>query len=99
MLKIRLALAAENDLEAIWIYTMTEWSEEQADRYLGQIAQGFSQLLDNPYAGKARPDIKKGYRALQVQKHLIFYRVDDEYIDILGVPHMRMDAKQHFEDH
>jgi len=64
MLKIRLALAAENDLEAILIYTMTEWSEGQADRYLGQIAQGFSQLLDNPYVGKARPDIKKGYRAL-----------------------------------
>jgi toxin ParE1/3/4 len=97
MLKIRLALTAENDLENIWIYTITEWSEEQADKYLGLIEQGFSQLLDNPYLGKSRQDIKKGYRALQVQKHLIFYRVGTEYIDILGVPHIRMDAKRHFE--
>ncbi len=35
MLKIRLALTAENDLENIWIYTITEWNEEQADKYLG----------------------------------------------------------------
>lgn len=97
MLKIRLALTAENDLENIWNYTITEWSEQQTDKYLSLIEQGFSQLLDNPYLGKARPDIKKGYRALQVQKHLIFYRVGAEYIDILGVPHIRMDAKRHFE--
>jgi toxin ParE1/3/4 len=97
MLKIRLALTAEHDLENIWIYTITEWGEEQANKYAGLIEQGFSQLLDNPYIGKARPDIKKGYRALQVQKHLIFYRIGTEYIDIIGVPHIRMDAKRHFE--
>lgn len=95
MLKIRLALTAERDLENIWIYTITEWGEEQANKYVGLIEQGFSQLLDNPYIGKARPDIKKGYRALQVQKHLIFYRVGTETIDIMGVPHIRMDAKQY----
>jgi len=95
MLKIRLAHTAERDLELIWIYTMVEWSEEQANKYVGLIEQGFSQLLDNPYLGKARPDIKTGYRALQVKKHLIFYRVGTEYIDILGVPHIRMDTKQY----
>lgn len=98
MLKIKLALTAENDLENIWSYTVTEWGMEQADKYLGLIEQGFFQLLGNPYLGKARPDIKKGYRVLQVQKHLIFYLVGAEYIDILGVPHIRMDAKRHFED-
>lgn len=95
MLRIRLALTAEQDLENIWIYTITEWGEEQASKYVALIEQGFSQLLDNPYIGKARPDIKKVYRALQVQKHLIFYRVGTEYIDIMGVPHIRMDAKQY----
>jgi plasmid stabilization system protein ParE len=59
MPKIRLALTAERDLENIRIYTLTEWGEEQASKYVGMIEQGFSQLLDNPYIGKARPDIKR----------------------------------------
>lgn len=96
MPKIRLTQTAQRDLENIGIYTITEWGEEQANNYIGLIEQGFSQLLDNPSIGKARPDIKKGYRVLQVQKHLIFYRVGTEYIDIIGVPHVRMDAKRHF---
>ncbi len=97
MLKIRLALTAENDLENIWIYTATEWSKGQADKYLGLIEQGFLQIIKNPCLGKVRPDIKIDYRALQIQKHLIFYRLGTEHIDILGVPHIRMDAKRHFE--
>ena len=63
----------------------------------GLIEKGFSQLLENPFIGKARPDIKKEYRALQVKKHLIFYRVGTDSIDVLGIPHIRMDAKRHFD--
>jgi toxin ParE1/3/4 len=95
MLKIRLAHAAETDLEAIWIYSLAEWGEGQADKYVGLIEQGFYDLLDNPYLGKARPDVKTDYRALQVQKHLIFYRVGERHIDIIGIPHIRMDTKQY----
>lgn len=96
MLRIRLALSAERDLENIWMYTITEWGEEQANKYVGLLEQGFSQVLDNPYIGKPRLDVKIGYRALAVQKHLIFYRVGTEYIDILGIPHCRMDIRQFF---
>jgi len=56
------------------------------------IEQGIMQLLDNPYIGKARPEIKKDLRSLQIQKHLIFYRVDTEYIDIVGILHSLMDS-------
>jgi toxin ParE1/3/4 len=98
MLKIRLALTARHDLEEIWAYTLAAWGENQAEKYIALIEQGFSQLLENPSMGKARPDIKSGYRALPVKKHLIFYRVGIEFIDILGIPHMRMDAKRHFKD-
>jgi toxin ParE1/3/4 len=97
LLKIRLTQTAEQDIEDIWIYTISEWGEDQADNYVALIEKGFSQVLDNPYIGKVRPDVKNGYRALQVKKHLIFYRVGTEFIDVLGIPHIRMDAKRHFE--
>jgi toxin ParE1/3/4 len=66
--------------------------EAQASQYVSMIEQGIMQLLDNPYIGKARPEIKKDLRTLQIQKHLIFYRVDTEYIDIIGILHSRMDT-------
>ncbi|TAN70702.1 MAG: type II toxin-antitoxin system RelE/ParE family toxin [Methylobacter sp.] len=92
MLKIRLTQAAEQHLEDIWFYTLSEWSEEQANQYVSMIEQGVMQLLDNPYIGKSRPEIKKDLRSLQIQKHLIFYLVGTEYIDIIGILHSRMDT-------
>lgn len=73
MLKIRLTQTAEQHLEDIWFYTLNEWSEEQANQYVGLIERGVMQLPSNPYIGKARPDIKKDLRSLQIQKHLVFY--------------------------
>jgi len=72
VLKVRLTQAAEQHLEDIWFYTLNEWSEAQASQYVSMIEQGVMQLLDNPYIGKARPEIKKDLRSLQIQKHLIF---------------------------
>ncbi len=92
MLKIRLTQAAEQQLEGIWLYTLNEWSEVQASQYVSMIEQGIMQLLDNPYIGKARPEIQKDLRSLQIQKHLVFYRVGTEYIDIIGILHSRMDT-------
>ncbi len=83
MLKIRLAQTAENDLEDIWVYTISEWGEDQADKYVALIEKGFSQVLENPFIGKTRSDVKNEYRALQIKKHLIFYRVGTEFIDII----------------
>jgi toxin ParE1/3/4 len=92
VLKIRLTQAAEQQLEDIWFYTLSEWGETQAGQYVSKIEQGIMQLLDNPYIGKARPEIKKDLRSLQIQKHLIFYRVGNETIDIIGILHSRMDS-------
>ncbi|MDD5579426.1 MAG: type II toxin-antitoxin system RelE/ParE family toxin [Methylobacter sp.] len=92
MRDIRLTRAAEQDLEDIWIYTLSEWGEVQANKYLALIQDCFGQLIDNPAIGKARPDIKMGYRALQVQQHIIFYRLEPEFIAVIGILHMRMEG-------
>ncbi|MGH8551388.1 MAG: type II toxin-antitoxin system RelE/ParE family toxin [Methylococcales bacterium] len=98
MLKIRLTRMAENDLEEIWYYTLSEWGEEQANQYAAFIEEGFHMIGKNPHIGQERSDVKKGYRALQVKKHLIFYRIGTGYLEVLGVPHIRMDTKRHFEN-
>jgi toxin ParE1/3/4 len=95
MRKIRLTETAEKDLEYIWHYTVSQWGLAQADKYTALIEKRLNQLLENPHLGEARPDIREGYRALPVEKHLIFYRLSADYIDVLGIPHARMDARRH----
>lgn len=72
MLKIRLSQTAEQHLEDTWFYTLSAWGEVQAVQYVSMIEQGITQLLDNPYIGKARPEIKKDLRSLQNTKTFDF---------------------------
>ena len=48
--------------------------------------------------GKPRPDVKSGYRAFQAGKHMIFYRVGQEFLDIIGILQIRMDPGRRFDD-
>lgn len=88
---------AKQDLASIEEYTRKKWGNHQADIYLAQIENRILGLLQTPYLGTARPDVSDGYRCLPEGKHLIFYRVDNDIVYILGVPHASMDLDKHLE--
>lgn len=86
---------AENDLEEIWSYTYEEWGLAQADSYLQSLILRFDWLADSPYSGRKRDDIKTGYYCFPEGMHLIFYTIHNGQIDIIGVPHQKMDIVSH----
>ena len=86
---------AQNDLEEIWAYTYGEWGLEQADSYLQSLISRFDWLANSPHSGKKRDDIKAGYYCFPEGMHLIFYTIQNNTIDIIGVPHQRMDIVSH----
>ncbi|MEI6068627.1 MAG: type II toxin-antitoxin system RelE/ParE family toxin [Methylococcaceae bacterium] len=87
---------AENDLEQIWLYTFHEWGIEQADKYIRILLSRFSWLAKNPQLGKRRNDIKPGYYCFPEGRHLIFYTITKNGIQIIGIPHQNMDIMGHF---
>lgn len=90
----RLTPLAEADLEDIWLYSFTNWSIEQADRYHAGIVRAFEALASGRKAG--RPvDIRDGYFKHPVGSHFIYYRVTDGTIDVMRVLHQRMDVGRH----
>jgi len=95
--KYDLTPRAERDLVDTWLYTAEAWSDEQADHYVALLEKQFELLATSPYMGAARPDIEKGYRYFPEGKRLIFYRVEDDRVVILAVPHASMDIDQHLE--
>jgi len=90
-IKYRIRALAQADLESIWLYTCEEWGAAQADTYLESLIQRFEWLVENPALGKPRDDIKQGYFCFPEGMHLIFYILKNNHVEIIGIPHQRMD--------
>ena len=89
---------AEDDLERIWLYTHDEWGVEQADRYIRLLISRFTWISKNPLLGKKRDDVKPGYYCCPEGMHLIFYMITKTGIDIIGIPHQKMDIVTHLKE-
>ena len=87
------------DLEDIWLYTLSEWSLEQADTYTSSILARLNWLADNPSAGKPRDDVKPGYFCFPEGRHFSFYIMTDGTVDVIGIPHQSMDVLQHLTEY
>ncbi len=95
MPEIRIRPRARQDLKAIWRYTFERWGEAQADLYLQQLGTGIQSLREFPEIGEPCDQIREGYRKLQVNRHLIFYRRSEERVEIVRVLHQAMDLGRH----
>src|SRR5690606_1746926 len=51
-------------------------------------------LAGNPMLGRTRNEVKEGYRSFREGGHIVFYRVVEGTIEIIGVPHQNMDVEQ-----
>ena len=95
MAEYRLTPAATRDLENIWLYTRSQWSIEQADRYAGFLASAFAELARAPNIAPSCEHIRSRYRCRTIERHTIYFRVADYGISITRILHYRMDAGRH----
>lgn len=93
---VRVTPSAANDLRDIGRYTLRRWGKRQRDAYLRGLDERFKWLAENPFAGKARPELRKEARSFPHQSHIVVYIVRDEAIEIIGVPHAAMDLDAFF---
>ena len=93
---LRLTPRAAQDLRAIAGYTQDTWGKKQRDTYLRAMDRRFAWLADNPALGRPRPDVREGYHSYAQGSHVIFYLIRDGGIDIIGIPHQRMDVLNYF---
>jgi len=92
----RVTPRALQDLKNIGRYTLSTWGREQRDSYLRALQKRFAWLAERPDRGRRRPDVQEGYYSYPQGAHVIFYLVREDGIDILGVPHQRMDIMTYF---
>ena len=87
----RITPRAEADLYDIARYTEAEWGRDQRTRYLKALETRLEWLADNPPLGQKREEVAAGYYCYPQGRHLIFYMRTTDGIDIIGIPHQRMD--------
>jgi len=95
--RFRITPRAKQDLRNIARYTLLTWGRPQRDKYLRAIDRRFSWLAANPNLGTHRPEIKEGYFSYPQGSHVIFYLMREDGIDVIGVPHQRMDVVGYFD--
>ena len=57
----RLNPKAREDLEAIWLYSLSEWGENQMEQYIDTLIEAFVLLTQHPKIGVTCNDIRQGY--------------------------------------
>jgi toxin ParE1/3/4 len=90
----KLSKEAQNDLEQIWLYTLENWSIDQADRYLNLLIDEMEYLCLKPNSGFNFDHIRIGYWRTKVKSHFIFYRINQSSeLEIIRILHERMDVE------
>lgn len=93
MLKLLLSPQATNDLEDIYEYTLKTWGSSQAEKYQDELYDSFLSIADKPLIGSIYYYKKGDYRKLNINRHLVFYRIKDGNCLIIRILHERMDLK------
>ncbi|HEX9198927.1 MAG TPA: type II toxin-antitoxin system RelE/ParE family toxin [Acidobacteriaceae bacterium] len=95
----KLTRKARTDYAEILLYTIDAWGEEQAERYLALLLDGFDLLAQNPGIGRPCNRLAPRLRRFEQGKHVIFYKPDRNGIIVSRVLHQsRLPARPHFID-
>ncbi len=92
----RLSSLAEEDLFKIISTTIESWGSTQAREYAQTIDAALLKLAQYPDFGRERSEIYRGARSFPIEKHIVFYQVSDNGIDVARILHQRMDLSKHF---
>jgi len=94
MAKYFLSNQAVKDLADIWLYTVEEWSEDQADKYYQYLLDSCQEVADNPNLAKQYREVTDELLGIRANRHLIFFRIlSKSEIEVLRILHGMMDLK------
>ncbi len=90
---IILSQKARNDIIEISYYTIEHWGYQQAKKYNSLLEEAFQNILANPYhiLSKDRGHLIEHCRSFKVKKHVIFYRLKDERVEVIRILHESSD--------
>ena len=88
--KFRKLPQADLDLDSIWNFIATD-DIQAAERQINRIGKVFQMLVENPLAGRERPELRKNLRSFPVGSYVVFYIPVSDGIEVARVMSSRQD--------
>jgi len=85
MAKYRLSNIAKEDLIRIHHYGVKQFGMRQADKYFNAFFDYFETIAKNPFAFESVDHIKKGYRRSVCGVDSIYYKVNNDVVEIMAI--------------
>lgn len=83
--KYRISEVAKEDLIRIHHYGTLQFGEEQAEKYFNAFFEKFELIANRPYSFESAEFIKNGYRKCVCGIDTIFYRINDNVVEIMTI--------------
>jgi toxin ParE1/3/4 len=84
------------DVEQIWDYYEQIAGRHTAEHIARAIDEVIALIEQHPFAGRARDEIRRGFRSLAARPHVVFYRVVNNVPEIIRVLDGRQDIDEVF---
>ena len=85
MANYRISNAAKEDLIRIHHFGINKFGLSQADKYYDSFFTYFEIIAESPYAFESVDYIKKGYRRCVCGSDSIFYKINNETVEIMAI--------------
>ncbi len=89
MAEYRLSNAAKEDLIRIHHFGVKKFGITQADKYFDSFFDYFGIIAERPFAFESVDYIKPGYRKCPCGTDTIYYRINDNMIEIMAIVGMQ----------
>jgi len=93
-----LSPSAIRDLQDISDYTLRTWGAEQEDQYLKGLWAKLADIQFSPESCRLRKDLAKGCRSARYEKHIIFFSIKGQTLQVIRILHGAMDFNNHLPD-
>ncbi len=89
MANYRISNSAKEDLIRIHHFGVKKFGMSQADKYFETFFNYFEIIAERPYAFEAVDFIKPGYRRCVCGSDTIYYKINNETVDIIAIVRMQ----------
>lgn len=94
-MNLLLSPSAIRDIQSISSYTLQTWGSEQEHRYLRGLWNRLTAIGSNPESFRTREDLAEGCRSARYEKHVIFFSVQGDTLQVIRILHEAMDFCSH----
>jgi toxin ParE1/3/4 len=89
---------ALDDIDRLWTYYAVTAGRVTADKVLREVGRVVATIDDFPLAGRSRDEIRDGLRSLAASVQVVFYRLNDDRLEIVRVLDGRQDIEEIFSE-